>query len=138
MLKQSVPITEGSRGNAVEPVNNWIDCASTYRSLIEDKAFDSAYLREVGLERNLIEMIGSCGSLRVLDVGCGTGWLFDNISPSEAHQCDIFSSPLQARSNVVFSQTDCRDLCYQSNYFDLLVASLLLMWFAEYFASNLL
>ncbi|MFI6067387.1 class I SAM-dependent methyltransferase [Micromonospora sp. NPDC051227] len=66
----------------------------------------------------------------VLDAGCGTGWLFDELSPSEAWQCDL-APPPSRRAGIRSSREDITSMSYPSGTFDVVVSSLVLMWVSE-------
>ena len=109
----------------------WTNCSKAYQELIEDKSYDSAYLREAGIIPNLLELVGDCSSSSVLDVGCGSGWLLRVLHAKEAHQCDIVPPRTSSPGDPEFRLSDCRALNYESGSFDVVVASMLLMWIPE-------
>jgi ubiquinone/menaquinone biosynthesis C-methylase UbiE len=108
----------------------WQELKSSYHSLIENPNYDSQYLRKVGLQQNIVKLIGNCESSRLLDVGCGNGWLFEQVTPAEAYACDV-AMPTSLQRNVNFQVQDIRSLTYADESFDIIVASLVLMWFEE-------
>lgn len=75
-------------------------------------------------------MIGPCENSVVLDAGCGPSWLFDILAPKKAYSCDYIDSP-RARKNSIFTTQSILHLDYESEQFDVVVASLVLMWIAE-------
>jgi len=101
-----------------------------YAGLVTDAARDSQYLRSQGLQPNLLEMIGDCRDLRMLDVGCADGWLLDAVNPAEGYGCDIVDD-LPVNPKWHFGVQDIRGLLYDNDFFDVVVASLVLMWFRE-------
>lgn len=108
----------------------WSDLFEEYRNLITSADWDSRYLREQGLIPNVLELIGDCRGKDVLDVGTGTGWLFEHIHPKSAHACDVVR-PETLPEGVAFKQEDVRSLSYRSNTFDVVVASLLLIYCSD-------
>lgn len=105
----------------------WTNASEEYRSLIGSEDWDSRYLRERGLIPNVLDLIGDCSGKAVLDAGTGTGWLFEQTQPKEAHACDLVQ-PKKLPANVVFRKDDVHDLSYANNKFDLINASLLLLY----------
>jgi SAM-dependent methyltransferase len=75
-------------------------------------------------------MIGDCANARVLDVGCGDAWVLDELSPHEGYACDILEQP-NVRPEWKFEIQDVRYLSYPDDFFDVVVASLVLIWFEE-------
>lgn len=108
----------------------WTVMSGTYISLIGDAQKDSFYLRDRGLKKTILQLVGDCSSMRLLDAGCANGWLLDALSPAEGYGCDICcydSFP----SCWKFRQADIRALPYEDEYFDTTIASLVLLWFPE-------
>ena len=105
----------------------WSDRWKKYKELIGSSDWDSIYLRERGLIPGILELIGDCRDKIVLDAGTGTGWLFGHIHPKEAHACDLVE-PVDVAEHVAFRQEDVSCLSYGACQFDLVVASLLLMY----------
>lgn len=108
----------------------WPEATQIYSRLISDLTRDSHYLRSQGLKPNLVRMMGDCSNARVLDVGCGEGWLLDEVSPHEGYACDIVEQP-KVRPEWKFEIQDVRSLSYPDGFFDVVVASLVLIWFDE-------
>ena len=105
----------------------WSKQAERYRELISSHDWDSRYLRDRGLKSNILELAGDCSDKAVLDAGTGTGWLFEHIQPADAHACDLVE-PTELKSFVKFQREDVSDLSYRSSRFDLVVASLLVIF----------
>ena len=105
----------------------WQQSARAYGGLIEDVSWDSLYLRERGLKPNILDLIGKCDGSTLLDAGAGTCWLFDQINPAAAFACDIVV-PKELPRAVEFSQQNVEKLSYPKESFDVIVASLLLMF----------
>lgn len=105
----------------------WSKLLPSYERLIGDTSRDSSYLRRVGLQQNVVDLLGDCTTARVLDVGSGSGWLLDTVRAREGYECDCVpqNMPRPGRS---FSVEDVRALSYASGFFDAIVASLVLMW----------
>ena len=108
-------------------MNTWAEAQHDYAALISSKQWDSRYLRERGLIPNILCMSGQCREKTILDAGTGTGWLFEHLDPAEAHACDLVR-PKGLPSHVQFRQNDVSNLSYEDNYFDVIFASLLLMF----------
>jgi SAM-dependent methyltransferase len=106
------------------------EAAEVYSRLIADLTRDSHYLRTQGLKPNLIKMIGDCTNAKILDVGSGDGWLLDEVRPREGYACDIVEQP-KILPEWNFEIQDARYLSYPDDYFDIVVASLVLIWFEE-------
>jgi SAM-dependent methyltransferase len=108
--------------------SGWDERASiAYSDLIVDDRSDSEYLRRQGLVPNVLELVGECRGASVLDVGCGTGWLLDRLPHARGLQCDVLPEPtLQADQR--FSVQNVLELGYEADQFDVVVASLVLMW----------
>jgi SAM-dependent methyltransferase len=112
----------------IDSKQQWQDAFHAYKALIRDPQLDSEYLRRTGLMPPLLEMIGDVGSAHVLDAGCGTGWLFDNISPLSGQECDLVAPAPRGSPRIRSRCQDVRALTYDDNAFDLVVSSLVLMW----------
>lgn len=105
----------------------WQKYAQEYKGLIENSERDSMFLREEGLKPNILDLIGDCKNATILDAGTGTSWLFESVRPKSAYACDIVV-PAKSPENVNFSQQSVESLTYEDNTFDIVVASLLLMF----------
>jgi SAM-dependent methyltransferase len=112
---------------SINPSEAWPLRAEAYRDLILDPEQHSRFLRESGLLPNILDMVRPCGHATLLDAGTGTGWLFDYIKPKKAHACDLVR-PTNVPSHVEFRQEDVNALSYQDGMFDIIVASLLLIY----------
>ncbi len=108
----------------------WSTAADEYCRLVADESRDSHYLRSQGLLPTLVEMIGDCSDQRLLDIGCGDGALLLSLHPREGYACDIVDQP-SFRADWQFTVQDARYLTYESDFFDVVVSSLSLMWFEE-------
>lgn len=106
---------------------NWQQAAYDYKILIKNTEFDSQFLRQSGLIPNVVEMVGDCEDSVVLDAGTGTGWLFDFVKPKEAFSCDL-NIPKETPEDVHFEFQDVQDVTYADDTFDIIVASLLLIY----------
>ena len=109
------------------PEGEWTALLPSYERLIADGSRDSSYLRNVGLQRNVVELAGDCTSACVLDIGCGNGWFLDTVTAREGYECDCVPQT-GARDGRHFSVQDICELTYETNSFDVVVASLVLMW----------
>jgi len=106
----------------------WTSSEKAYGELLKDRSRDSTFLRHHGLESTLIRLIGDPSKLKLLDIGCGNGWLFDLVEPVEGHECDIVRHQnLPSERNYTYADIR-KKLPFQSNYFDITVASLVLIW----------
>ena len=130
-MSQSKTIqTDKSSAIDIACLEVWPKTAETYSQLISNQSRDSHYLRLHGLKPNLLRIIGDCSKKRLLDIGCGNGWLLDEAKPREGYACDITEQP-DINPEWKFQIQDVRNLSYQDDFFDITVASLLLIWFKE-------
>lgn len=108
----------------------WSLTTKEYAALVLNESRDSYYLRSRGLKTNLLNIIGDCSKSRLLDIGCGNGWLLDDAKAAEGFGCDIAE---QTEISPVwdFQVQDVRELSYPDSFFDITVASLVLIWFNE-------
>lgn len=111
-------------------LESWPKTIKEYSELISNESRDSYYLRSQGLKPNILSMIGDCSKLSLLDIGCGNGWLLDDARPVEGYGCDI-TEQAEIASEWDFQVQDVRELTYPDNFFDVTVASLVLIWFKE-------
>ena len=111
-------------------MKDWLQAQDDYAALINSRDWDSRYLRERGLIPNILRLLGQCGQKTILDAGTGTGWLFEHLYPKEAHACDLVE-PKYLPKHVEFRQSDVHALSYDTEQFDGIVASLLLMFCPE-------
>jgi SAM-dependent methyltransferase len=109
----------------------WQDAFGAYKSLIRDPHHDSEYLRRTGLLPHIVELLGDVSRSHILDAGCGTGWLFDTVSPHTGHECDIVAPPSRPEPNIKSHCQDVRALAYDDESFDVVVSSLVLMWIED-------
>lgn len=105
----------------------WQDVARDYKTLIQNTEMDSIFLREQGLIPNILDLLGNYHDKVLLDAGAGTGWLFEKIKPVAGYACDLVR-PENHPIGVDFEQQDVTALNYVSEKFDIVVASLLLMF----------
>ena len=108
-------------------VRTWSDARQDYDRLVSAVDWDARYLREKGLVPNVLALLGQCEVKSVLDAGTGTGWLFEHICPDECHACDLVR-PENLPEYVQFRRCDVCDTSYKDESFDVVVASLLLMF----------
>lgn len=111
-------------------MTTWIEAREGYDCLVNSSDWDARFLRERGLVPNVLGLLGECKGKTVLDAGTGTGWLFEHIHPEICHACDLVR-PECLPSYVQFRQVDVCRSGYENNVFDVIVASLLLMFCAE-------
>lgn len=74
---------------------------------------------------------------RILDLGCGTGFIAQNLS-QKIFECDLSFAMLQQPRNGHKIQCDFTNLPFKKNSFDLLISSFSLQWledFETYFAN---
>jgi SAM-dependent methyltransferase len=109
------------------PQTQWNSSAKEYKDLIESPDWDSRYLREVGLQPTIVRLVGDCAHQRLLDAGTGTGWLFQHLRAKENHACDLVPSE-SLPSWVNFSLQNVSSTNYESDFFDTIVSSLVLIW----------
>ena len=105
----------------------WDDTGWDYRRSISSGTSSSAWLRDILLKPAIVRLLGDRSKARVLDVGTGGGWLFDEVPVAEAHACDI-SPPEKIDPRVDFRVADVLDLPYQNEIFDAVVASIVLCY----------
>ena len=111
-------------------LGGWTDFSEHYVELITDPGRDSLYLRSIGLIDQLIHIIGDCSDKRVLDVGCANGALLCALRPREAFGCDCVKYELLA--DFQFHVADATErIPFDDEFFDVTVASLSLMFFAN-------
>lgn len=121
------PLEAQSKGQRDAIGADWKLLIGDYVSLIGDESSaDSRYLRSEGLQKNMLAAIQCVKGKRVIDVGCGDGWLFDAISPHDGMECDLVDKRLRKRPD--FSIQDVSSLTFDRAEFDIVIASLLLMW----------
>lgn len=109
----------------------WQEAFGAYKSLIRDPHHDSEYLRRTGLVPHIVDLLGDVSRAHVLDAGCGTGWLFDTVSPGAGHECDLVAPPPRRQPHIKSHCQDVRALTYDGDSFDVVVSSLVLMWIED-------
>ena len=111
-------------------MTTWDEARKSYDCLINSTDWDARFLREQGLVPNVLALAGECKGKTVLDAGTGTGWLFNHIHSEECHACDLVQ-PEDLPGHVQFRQVDVCNSGYGNGLFDVVVASLLLMFCTE-------
>lgn len=114
-------------GTAPSQAPAWKKIFPAYSRLIADRTNDSQYLREAGLKKNLLELCGDVSQSTMLDAGCGTGWLLQSLSPKNGFECDLARRE-QCSKDGSASIQNVQSLAFRAESFDIIVASLLLMF----------
>jgi SAM-dependent methyltransferase len=115
----------------VESNQQWQDAFDSYKALIGDPQRDTEYLRRTGLIPCILQLLGNIEQQRVLDAGCGTGWLFDVIKPLAGWECDLVAPSMRNDLDICSEQQDVQSMSYADEFFDVVVSSLVLMWVAD-------
>jgi SAM-dependent methyltransferase len=111
--------------------SRWIEHGKFHSDLISDSTGDSEYLHSLGIAENILGLIGDVTGLRVLDAGCGNGWLFDRLRPDQGWECDI--APLGTTSRKFnFSSQRIQSTNYPSDFFDISVCCMVLQCVADF------
>lgn len=114
-----------------KPTKTWEELAGVYQAQIDPAATapvtDSAFLREHGVAPTVLSWVGDVGDKVVLDAGCGPGWLHQTITAGAAYACDV-AEPETVPDHVTFTRQDLCNLDYESDMFDVVVSSLVLIW----------
>lgn len=105
----------------------WENLGRQYRSLVADDRESSTFLREIGLKPTVLKLLGNCSSSAVLDVGIGSGWLFEALRVGEAHGCDI-AEPDRLPPDVNFKLADAASLPWPDEYFDVITSNIALCY----------
>lgn len=108
----------------------WSALGGEYRSAIATGRSSSSWLRDAILKPTIVRLLGDCSRDRVLDIGTGGGWLFEEIRVGEPHACDI-ATPEQVPEGVRFALADVTQLPHADRYFDALVASVVLCYCSD-------
>jgi len=108
-------------------IEEWQALSTEYRALIADGSESSSFLRDIGLKPTVLRLLGDCSSESVLDVGTGSGWLFDALAVQEAHACD-FVRPAQLPKHIDFRIADASSLPWSDDAFDVVVSNLMLCY----------
>ncbi|MBE9042142.1 class I SAM-dependent methyltransferase [Oscillatoriales cyanobacterium LEGE 11467] len=114
----------------------WKSSLNEYEKFVNSKSYDSEYLRRIGLHKNVIELIEKSSGGNLLDVGCGDGWIYKHLKENRKDfnyfSCDV-AEPIDKEFVKAgqFTIQDIRSLQYPDRQFDLVVASLVLIWFSE-------
>jgi SAM-dependent methyltransferase len=107
--------------------HDWLCRADSFSDFVRNRDFEAEYIRASGLIPNVLDMAGKVEGKRVLDAGCGNGWLSDALPDSEMWECDLRPPP--DRPDRINSGTqDVRAMTYPDDTFDVVVSSLVLMW----------
>lgn len=88
---------------------------------------DSEYLRRTGLKPNVLELCGPADRCVVLDVGAADGWLLKSLNCAAGFECDV-AALHSAAERPRFVVGSLEALPFLAGSFDLVVASLVLMW----------
>ena len=105
----------------------WDQNFNSYKQLLNSDTSDSKYLRDHGLKPMTLRMATKACLDRVLDLGCGTGWLFDELNPVQGHESDL-SDHRNGVRRWQYSNQDILSTNFSENEFTLVVASMVLMW----------
>jgi SAM-dependent methyltransferase len=108
----------------------WEDRGAHYRAEVASGSSSSSWLRDAVLKPEVLRLLGDRIAHRVLDAGTGSGWLFDMVDFGERHACDL-ARPERVRQDVVFVEADIADLPYPNNFFDAIVASIVMCYCAD-------
>jgi SAM-dependent methyltransferase len=109
---------------------DWVGAADEYQELLVDPTADSEFLRSTLVVPNLLRLAGDVTADRVLDAGCGSGWLHDRVVCASADACDI-STPAAVPGHVRFSRADLTALPYRDSCFDTVLSNLVLIWVTD-------
>jgi SAM-dependent methyltransferase len=112
---------------APDIAEEWEDCGAHYRRTVASGPSSSSWIRDAVLKPEIVRLLGDREDHRVLDAGTGSGWLFDVVDIGERHACDI-SKPEGVRPDVAFVEADIANLPHPTNYFDAIVASIVLCY----------
>ncbi len=111
--------------------NKWDTRAANY----DNKIFD--YFRS--MQKKVIALLDLKENVRVLNVGCGTGWAVRYTSQlagdnGEIYGIDISSMMIEKAKehskgykNVFFSQADSENMPFEDNYYDFLICMIILI-----------
>ena len=105
----------------------WDERGALYRAKIASGTSSSSWIRDAVLKPEVVRLLGDRGNDRVLDAGSGSGWLFEAAEIGERHACDI-AKPNSVRADVTFAEANIAKLPYPNNYFDAIVASIVLCY----------
>lgn len=105
----------------------WDAVGFDYRVNIDAGNSSSAWLRDLLLKPTVKRLLGDRLDDRVLDVGTGGGWLFEQAQVAEAHACDLVR-PEYIPGHVQFEIADVARLPYPDQKFHAVVASVVLCY----------
>lgn len=108
-----------------------------YRSdenLLKRKVFAGYFRPRIDLVKKIVGELRLNGYERILDVGCGNGYVLIEIRKKYKHHGNLYgvdiapgilkkaiSSNIKTKSRINFSQGDARDLKFSNNYFDIVI-----------------
>ncbi len=113
-------------GKGNPALKEWAYSAPAYQQIIHGKRADSQFIREQLLYPTLLRMVHKSQGTKVLDLGCGDGSVGQLLSDYDVFYCDLVNQrvPQQDRQSI----QDAQALGFADNAFDIVLASLVLMW----------
>jgi len=107
----------------------WVRASKSYRELTQGHKADSLFLRERHLYPTLIRFIESSGGTDLLDLGSGDGSIWQFLPNYNVFSCDIVQESVALCEKP--SVQDANRLAFRESTFNLVLASLLLMWISD-------